>query len=385
MRVLHFGRFYAGDRVGGIERHVATLLQGLAAHIEVDDLVANLAWRSDVVRAPGYDVYRARSLGIVASVPLAPTLPLIARRLWSERRYDLAHLHFPDPLSLVAAALLPGRPKIVVTWHSDVIRQRSVLPLYRLLLDRFLPRIAALVAATPKHFETSTQLGALPASVPRTIIPYGIDAAQFHPTEALLARAAALRAQWPAGPVVFAVGRHIYYKGFEFAIRAMRSVEGTLLLGGSGPLLQQHRRLARELGLGSKVIFPGEVADEDLPAYYRAADLFCFPSVEQSEAFGLVQLEAMASGIPVVCSDLRNGVNFVTRHGESGLAVPPRDSVALAAALNELLGDPERRRRMGEAGVARVEAEFTAQRMVESHLQLYRSLAGSSCACTAQG
>ena len=99
MRVLHFGRFYAGDRVGGIERHVATLLQGLAAHIEVDDLVANLAWRSDVVRAPGYDVYRARSLGIVASVPLAPTLPLIGRRLWAERRYDLVHLHFPDPLS----------------------------------------------------------------------------------------------------------------------------------------------------------------------------------------------------------------------------------------------------------------------------------------------
>jgi rhamnosyl/mannosyltransferase len=139
-------------------------------------------------------------------------------------------------------------------------------------------------------------------------------------------------------------------------------------------LQKELERTAAELGISEKVIFAGRIPDHELPLYYAACDVFCMPSVERSEAFGIVQLEAMAAGRPVVCCELGNGVNYVNRHGETGLAVPPRDPKALARAINTLLADEPLRARMGAAGRARVTGEFSLENMVQGHLRLYRAL-----------
>lgn len=371
---LHFGRFDS-PAFGGLERMVGLLLGGLASHIRVANLVAQDNSRQPrMEHKQGYQVYRAHSFGLIASVPIAPALPFMARRLWRSHGYRIAHLHFPDPLSHFATTLLPRGAKIVITWHSDVIRQTRLMGLYRPWLDRIVRRADAIVLPTPKHLEVSTQLGAIADSGKVHIIPHGIDYRPFAATPEVLARAQAIRAEAGGRTIVFAVGRHVYYKGFEHLIRAAGQVDALILIGGSGPLYQRNLAEVARLGVGTRVRLLGRIPEVELPAYYHACDVFCMPSIERSEAFGLVQLEAMGCGKPVICCELGNGVSYVNRHGETGLIVPPRDPAALAEAIATLGRDPALAQRLGAAGAARAQREFTVDVMVERYLALYRRL-----------
>ena len=377
MKVLHFGRFYHAH-FGGLERVVSLLLKGLSRSVEVTNLVANERFGTDVLEVDGYRVYKVPSLGLIAGAAICPTMPFWARRLHREQRFDIAHLHFPDPMSHFAAAALPARVKLVISWHSDIIRQKRLLKLYRPFLDRIVARADAIIGATPLHLSSSTQLGACRDPERLRVVPYGIDFAPFDSPQAVTA-GAELKRQLGRRYVIFALGRHVYYKGFEFLVRAMREVrdDAVLVIGGTGPLTGPLRELAATLGLGERVLFTGRIPEETLPAYYHAADVFCLPSVEPSEAFGLVQVEAMACRKPVVSCELGNGVSYVNRNGTTGLVVPPRDPPALAAALNRLLEDGALRKKMGDAGHARAKSEFTLERMGDGMLAVYRQVIGN--------
>jgi glycosyltransferase involved in cell wall biosynthesis len=376
MKALHFGRFY-DENYGGLERVVANLLRGLSRSIGVANLVANDRNRTDIVEADGYRVYKVPSLGLVAGAAVCPTMPLWARRLHRREHYDIAHLHFPDPMSHLAALALPREVKLVISWHSDIVRQKRLLAVYRPLLDRVVARADAIVAATPLHFSSSAQLGAADPAKLR-VVPYGID---FTPYESPVAVAAGarLREKLYARFIVFALGRHVYYKGFEYLVRAMHQIrdDAALVLGGTGPLTQELKALARALCVEQRVIFAGRIPEPELPAYYHAADVYCMPSTESSEAFGLVQAEAMACGKPVVSCDLGNGVNYVNQHGVTGLVVPPRDPDALAGAMNHFLDDKPKRLQMGKAAHERVKREFTLENMWDGMLRVYRQISGT--------
>ncbi len=374
MKALHFGRFY-NDSFGGLERHVALLLRGLSQEMHVDNLVANESFGSEELAVDDYRVYKVPSLGLLAGMSLCPTMPLWARRLHHKNHYDIVHLHFPDPMAHLAALVLPKEVKVVISWHSDIVRQQNALKLYQPFLDRIVRRADAIIAATPAHFSSSSQLGACADSAKRYVVPYGIDFSPFDDPSAMAA-GIALRAKYHGRPIIFAVGRHVYYKGFEFLIRAMKSVDknAILFLGGSGPLSDDLKALAKDAEVADRVHFLGRVAEEELPAYFHAADVFCMPSVEPSEAFGLVQVEAMACRKPAICCELNNGVTYVNQHGTSGLVVPPRDAPALADAINTLLHDDMLRMNMGTAGRARAESEFTLQRMWSGVMDVYKNL-----------
>jgi rhamnosyl/mannosyltransferase len=374
VRVLHFGRFY-NDNFGGLERHVANLLDGLSGSIHVANVVANERFALDVVDLPRYKVYKAPSLGLLASMPVCPTMPALIRSLERDGRFDLYHLHFPDPMSHLALSALPGDRRVVISWHSDIIRQKILLQLYRPFLKRIINRAGAIIGATPRHFSSSTQLSLSHHPDRFRVVPYGLDYSPYLATE-LDDQAARIRAAHPGRRLVFAVGRHVYYKGFEYLIRAMPDVapDALLLLGGTGPLTPQYRQLIDELDLGDRVRLLGRVPDQALPAHYRAAEVFCMPSVEPSEAFGLVQIEAMACGRPVVGCELHNGATYVNQHGTTGLVVPPRDPGALARALDTLLADQALAKRMGEAGRQRACTEFSLEKMWSGTLQVYREV-----------
>jgi len=206
------------------------------------------------------------------------------------------------------------------------------------------------------------------------VIPYGIppaDSISIAP-----AAIAALRERH--GPrVLLAVGRLVYYKGFEYLIEAMRHINAKLLIVGDGPLRGELESRIVARGLSHRVEMLGEIQNHELAPYYMASDLFAFPSIARSEAFGIVQLEAMSCGLPVVNTSLDSGVPFVSRHNETGLTVPARDPAALANAANLLLASSELRARFSAAAIRRVATEFTARLMAQRTLALYNKTVGS--------
>ena len=354
LRVLLFGR-YADEDFGGIERHVRNLVLAMKDDVAFTNLVA---WRTSIAQDDTWPcpVYRSRALGVVASLPLCPGMPREARRLHRDQHFQIAHLHLPDPMSHYAAVSLPREVKLVVTWHSDIVRQKSVFAFYRPMLKGLMARASFVIAPTPAHFDSMPQLASLATPEKRRVVPFGFDLERYrrpHP------KASEIRQKIKA-PMVFALGRHVYYKGFDVLIRAMQNVPGAcLLLGGTGPLTGELKAMA-----GKNVHFVGRIPDEELPAYYQACDVYCLPSVAPSEAFGIVQVEAMAAGKPVICTQLDNGVNWVNPEGPT---VPPGDVQALASALNEVLKNPP-----ATKNAERADRLFSLPALREATLAVYR-------------
>jgi rhamnosyl/mannosyltransferase len=383
LRVLHFGRFW-NNQHGGIERHVSQLCKGLAAQgLEVVNLVASSGLRAHDDVLDGYRLVQAPSFGKAFSTAMSPALVWRALQLHRQQPFDVFHLHFPDPLTHAASMLLPRNIPRVITWHSDIVKQKRLLALYKPLLQRETLKAAAVVAATQAHFDSSAQIPAALPAERRHVIPYGLDYANVvldaRTTllrDELRARAGAGRADGSGAPgkVVFALGRHVYYKGFEVLIRALQHCDAFLILGGDGALRPELEALAASLGVAGRVLFSGRIPEADLAAYFHACDVFCLPSIAQTEAFGLVQLEAMACGKPVVCSQLHNGVNVVNVEGVTGLAVPPGDPQALGQCLAGLLPDGPRMAAMGERARAWALGEYSLEAMVRKHVALYQAL-----------
>jgi glycosyltransferase involved in cell wall biosynthesis len=359
------------------------LCGGLAAlDVDVTYLVAGDSLHSKESRiktATGcYRMVEAATFGTYFSTAASPMQILKALAMHRTEPFDVVHLHFPNPLAHLASLLLPASIKRVITWHSDIVRQKRLLALYLPFLRRVTLRADALIAATPAHYTSSTQI---PASLPaakRHVIPYGRDFSDLALTpateilrEALKVKAKSLST---SGRIIFALGRHVYYKGFDVLIEAMQQVDAQLILGGDGPLKADLQRQAERLGITHKVTFTGSISEADLAAYFNACDVFCLPSVEQSEAFGLVQLEAMACGKPVVCTRLNNGVNVVNQASITGLAVPVRNAVALATALSTLLNDDALRSKLGKQAKAHAISGYSLSAMSSSHLELYHRL-----------
>jgi rhamnosyl/mannosyltransferase len=227
------------------------------------------------------------------------------------------------------------------------------------------------LVSSPNYLEASSYLNDVREKC--TVIPLGIDIQQFQLNSVLEQRVKALRAQY--GPrIVLFVGRLVYYKGVEYLIKAMPEIDAKLILIGEGPLKEKLKEIVQSLNLGDKVVFQPPVSDDDLVAYYHACEVLVLPSVEITEAFGLVQLEAMACGKPVVSTALPTGVPFVNQHGKTGFIVPPRDHRALAQAINTLLSNPQLREQYGIYAKRRVEQEFNMKVITAKVMQVYKEL-----------
>jgi len=362
MRIVQLYKDYF-PVLGGIENHLKLLAEGLANRgIEVTVLVTNRSLKSEEHFCERLRVIKASRLVTVASTPLSFDFFRRFRRLDA----DITHLHFPYPPGEIARLLRGGPGRLVITYHSDVVRQRHILRFYAPLLKRVLQQADRIVVTSQAYANSSRHLQ--PFREKCEVIPLGIDVAHF---EKDCGQGVELRRRFQP-PLTLFVGHLRYYKGLDCLLQAMNGFAGQLLVVGTGPAQEEYRRMAAELAVSSRVHFLGEVSDQELPAYYRAADVFVLPSTHRSEAFGIVQLEAMAAGVPVVSTELGTGTSVVNRYGETGFVVPPRDPVALAGAIQSLLDNPERRRCMGEAGRKRVRAEFSKEVMLDRTVELYR-------------
>ena len=365
MNVLHVYKDYY-PVLGGIENHIRMLATGQARRgLKVTVLVTHPENGADDRVVEGVRLIRARRWATLSSAPLSPDL---FRRVASLRA-DVTHLHFPYPVGEVAHLLFGRSRRTVITYHSDIIRQRGLLRLYRPVLWRVLRRADRILATSPQYIRSSPYLQQIADKC--EVVPLGVPLRTF--AEADAAQVAALRAD-SSGPILLFVGKLRYYKGLTYLMDALGQVPATLWVVGSGPMEAEWRRHAAALPWAERIVFRGEVADALLPAFYRACDIFVLPASERSEAFGAVQVEAMAAGKPVVCTELGTGTSFVNEDGRTGLVVAPRDPGALAEALNRLLSDSALRRRMGEAGRARAQAEFSEDVMVQRVIGVYDTI-----------
>jgi rhamnosyl/mannosyltransferase len=368
MKVLELGKFYPPER-GGIESLLKLWSEGLVkAGVEVDCVVASRNRRALSETIGGVRVHRLASYGSCFSTSICPGY------LTSTRRYtaDIWHAHFPNPLADLTSLLGPSRVPLVVHWHSDIIRQRFALGLYGKVVQAVLRRAAKIVVATPLHLEHSPWLQAYRDKV--EVIPFGLDLKRFQSVCVSKDKVHELRTRAGGRPILLNVGRLVGYKGQRYAIEAMKGLDAVLWLVGSGPMEPELRRIAKEMGVSSQVVFLGDASDDELPELMHACDIFVFPSITPNEAFGLVLVEAMACGKPLVACHLNSGVPFVCQEGSNGRLVPPRDVKALRQTLSDLLGDAAERLRLGENGMRRAYMEFTQEQMMVSTLNLFRRL-----------
>ena len=371
LRVLCFGRFY-DDIPGGMQRHVEQLFLSMQGRVDYVHLVPSRNWSRAGFDIQGFPGVRTESINVDGSLALSPGL-IREARWWDQRyRFDLVHLHFPDPMSHLASSLMPRKVRHVITWHADITRQRLLFGLYRPFLRRALRQAEAIIVPTPAHITVSRELRRLAQQEKIRIIPFGFDLERFM-REA--PNADKIRARFP-GKRIFALGRHVYYKGFDVLIDAMRALDPGvhLILGGHGPLTESLKTYADRQGLGGQVHFVGHIDENELPAYYQASDIFCLPATSSAEAFGIVQVEAMASGKPVVSTKLETGVSFVNQNGSTGLLVAPGDQCALAEALQRLLQDNRLRESMGRNARERAKKGFALEIMGTKTLELYREI-----------
>ena len=367
MRVLHIYKDYA-PVVGGIENHIGLLAQAQRAQgIDARVLVTNTSAETIETTIHGVPVVKTGRQLNISSAPISLSFYGWLRRL--EKGIDITHAHLPYPPGELGHLLLGSSRALVLSYHSDIVRQRVLGTFYSPFLRVLLRRANRISVASPAYIRTSPFLA--PVADKCRVLPYGIDLSAFEATPEIRQVAAELRARHAPKPLLLYVGKLRHYKGLNVLIEAMQQIDAHLLVIGSGMLEEEWRGQASALGLNERISFLGELSDADKLVALYASDLFVLPSTNRAEAFGIVLIEAMACGLPLISTELGTGTSFVNQHEQTGLVVPPGDPDALAAAINRLLGDDELRKRMGAAALARVHAEFSQATMTARMTSLY--------------
>lgn len=371
MRILHVAKYYP-PAFGGMETAVATMAEGAAAkgHEVIVLVHAEDGDTAPRYPAPGVTVLRAPYRLAVGTMAISLSYARLYRkwRNWA----DVVHVHTPNPVADVLIALWPPKAPIVITWHTDIVRQKRLKHVVAPFAHALCRRAAAIHCSAEFIRRHSTFL---PPYLGKTqVIPFGLSVDAFIQAAADESAKQATQAA-RGGRFALAVGRLVYYKGFDVLLKAAADLPDLrLVIIGEGPLRNELQGMIDTLGLGERVSLLGAVSDADLAAHYAAADLFVLSSTHRSETFALVQVEAMAAGLPVINTNLPTGVPDVSLDGITGITVPPGDQAALTDALQRLWSDAPLRARFGAAGRERAVTVYSAPAAAERFTALYEAV-----------
>jgi len=372
IKVLQLGKQYH-PHLGGIEKTMQQMAEGIQD--KVDSYVLATQDKGEAYNAiiNGVPVHYAKSWGIVASMPISFDLIMYLRKHSSE--YDIIHLHMPFPLGDLACLLSGFKGKLILYWHSDVVRQKKMMLFYKPLMNWTLKRADAIAVATQGNINGSPYIKRFEKKC--VLIPFGLRKEWEEKSDKYWISRLDHKGDINEKLHLLFIGRLVYYKGCDILINAMAKLKELpidLTIIGSGAMEEELKKRTIQLGLGEKVNFKGRVSDEEMEREITNCDVFVFPSVANSEAFGLVQLEVMAYGKPVINTSLATGVPWVSLNGVNGLTVPPLNSQALADAIRWMWENPAGRREMGINARERVKSEFNHEKMIGQILELYNSL-----------
>jgi glycosyltransferase involved in cell wall biosynthesis len=368
VRVLHIYKDYYPPTCGGIEIAINRIIEGTRDCCdEIAVLICNRSYKTEFAEVEGTPVYKVGEWGRFLSAPLAPGFPRWIRRCDA----DILHYHIPNPTAVISHLLVRPKGKLVVHYHSDIVRQKRWLAVYEPFRHAFMRQAEKVIVTSPNYLESSEFLQ--PYRQKCAIVPFGVSLTKFARSPEVESMAETLRRRYGSRIVLYA-GILRYYKGVEYLIRAMEHVDGKLLIVGDGPLLAELVSYTQTLSHADRIVFLGQV--ESVIPYYYAADVFCLPSIFRSEAFGLVLVEAAACGLPLISTELGTGTTYANQHGETGLVVPPMNEQAMADAINRLLNDIPLRRQYGQAAYQRISSMFTHEQMCSRILDIYREVMG---------
>ncbi len=373
MRVLQLGKYYY-PHMGGIENQLYLLSTELAKlGNDVTVAVSNDKPKFSKEIIKGVKVLRYPLITKIKNAPISsfPT--------FDSKQFDIVHVHLPNPLASIHA-LLNYTGNLVVTYHSDIIKE-GILPklaniIYtKTVLLQLLKRAKVIIATSPNYVSGSKILQKHKHKV--KVVPYGIDLNLFKLNSASSKELEQLKKNYAGKKVLLFVGRLVPYKGLKYLIHAMREVvekynEAVLLIVGDGVLKSELEAIVKKLNLTKHVKFLSEIHNKDLTPYYYLSDMFILPSIYKSEAFGIVQLEAMACSKPIISTNvLGSGISYVNKNNETGIIIEPYDSRKLSSSMIKLLKNNSLKKKLGNNGKRRVKKFFSKEAMVKNILNIY--------------
>ena len=367
MRVLHFYKTYFPDSVGGVEQVIRQMCVG-TGRLGITNQVLSLSRdrRLEPFDYEGHTVHRVPLNFEVASN--AVSVQAIGKLARMAAEADVVHYPFPWPFMDLANFIARIDKPTVVTYHSDIVRQKALLKLYQPLKHRFLESVDTIVATSPNYLASSAVFDRYRDKT--RVITFGLDKSGYpEPDQARLDH-------WRArvGPKFFLfVGVLRYYKGLHILLDAVAGTDYPVVIVGAGPIEAELKAHAERLGL-KRVQFVGAVDDLDKAALLKLCYAVAFPSHLRSEAFGISLLEGAMYGKPMISSEIGTGTTYINVHGETGLVVPPSDHEALRAAMTRLWHDPQMAQEMGQRAEARYWQLFTSAQMADNYARLYQEL-----------
>ncbi|UIR55998.1 glycosyltransferase [Sphingobacterium sp. SRCM116780] len=369
MKILQLGKFYPIR--GGVEKVMYDLLLGLSeAGVHCDMLCASTEdYPADTIQInPNGKLIVVPTQIKLAATMLAPAMITTLRKIAKE--YDIIHIHHPDPMATLALFLSGYKGKVVLHWHSDILKQKNLLKVYKPLQSWLIKRAQLIVGTTPVYVHESDFLQHVQYKIDH--IPIGVLPIQSNTDQVQI-----LKERYKNKKMIFSLGRLVEYKGYEYLIKAAQelSPDYQIVIGGKGPLMESLNQLIIDLGVQDRVTLLGFVSDEDVANYFEASDAFCLSSIMKTEAFAIVQIEAMSCGKPIISAHIPgSGVSWVNQDQQSGLVVDSCDAHALAVAIKQLFTDKSLYQTLSEGSRQRFEQYFTRKAMVEKSLQLYKKI-----------
>lgn len=334
---------------------------------EVEVLVSNRKAKTEETIEDGVRVTRVGRVAHINRMSICPSFPS-----WLKKKNpDVLHLHLINPLAEVSYLLSGVECKTIATYHMDITRQKWMKPFHSPILNRVLERLDCITVSSERFARNSPVLSKYMEKI--RVLPFGISEERFKETPFNRSLTEEFHKQYP-GKVVLFVGRLTHYKGLGILIEAMKQIDATCLLIGSGYLENAISRQIRKVGLQDRVHLIGKASDEELVAYYDRADVFVLPSINRTESFGITQLEAMSRGTPVVCTEVGTGTTFINQNGETGLVVPPGDVGALAGAVNRILSDEALAHKLSKGAIERCTTYFSEAAMWRNLREVYNEL-----------
>ena len=367
MKILQLGKFYPIK--GGVEKVMYDLMIGLSAReIKCDMLCATPEKTKTKTLNPHAKLMCSHAWLQAAGTMIAPSM--IFKLMGIKKEYDIIHVHHPDPMACIVLFLSGYKGKVVLHWHSDIVRQKTLMRLYRPFQKWLIKRADLIVGTTPIYIRESQDLQKVQHKT--TYLPIGVDEMLHDPIGAKR-----LQDIYHNRKIVFSMGRLVHYKGYSNLVKAAQYLpdDYVVIIGGAGILMPELRSLTEELGLQDKVQLLGFVRENEVPSYYTACKLFCLPSVQKTEAFGIVQIEAMSSGKPVVATKIPgSGVAWVNENGVSGLNVTPGNPQEIAEAIQAIIEDEQTYQKFAEGARKRYETNFTQEKMIEKAIDIYNGV-----------
>ncbi len=368
MKILHITSYYP-PHIGGVEMVAKDVVDALSDVADQVVLCFNHEKGYGEETENGVKIIRTKCVAKISSQAISFQFRKVLKKVLAEFRPDYIHFHYPNPLAAHYLMKIGFDAKLIVYWHSDIIKQKFLKNFFVGETKRMLKKAYKIVATSPLYIDKSDFLPMFKDKI--TVVPNAINEKRLVVTEENVKEAQEIRKKYDGCVLGFNLGRHVPYKGLKYLIKASEKIDSNvrILLAGTGPLTEQ---LKKQAAGDEKIIFLGLIPIQKIVSYFLACDMILFPSITKNEAFGIALAEGMYFSKPAVTFTIEgSGVNYVSVNGVTGIECPSFDTDAYAAAVNRLAEDEQLRAEYGNNARERVIGNFTSAQFKRNIRKLY--------------